>query len=63
MGAAVVVMAKTVQDPDYAAKLADLVEGFEFELCHACGGDLGDHVISPDALGNPHAWCKQEGNG
>ncbi len=36
-------------------------QGFEFEYCPECGGDLGDHIIAPDALGNAHAWCQRNG--
>ncbi len=36
-------------------------QGFEFEYCPECGGDLGDHIIAPDALGNAHAWCQRDG--
>lgn len=36
-----------------------IVMGFEYELCEACGGDLDDHVIAPDALGHAHAYCRR----
>lgn len=42
---------------DYADKLRGIVDGFEYELCEECLGDLDRHLIGPDPLGNPHAWC------
>jgi hypothetical protein len=30
---------------------------FEFEFCEECGGDVADHVVGPDPLGNRHAYC------
>jgi len=44
----------------YAQNLLSLIRGFEYELCSECGGDLADHVFSPDPLGNPHAWCRPD---
>lgn len=41
----------------FEAEVEMIRQGFEFELCEHCGGDLGDHVISPDPLGHAHAWC------
>lgn len=42
---------------DYASKVLGLVDGFEYELCAECLRDLDAHVIAPDVLGNPHAYC------
>jgi len=41
----------------YADQVIGLADGFEFEFCTECGGDLDVHIIAPDALGNAHAWC------
>lgn len=30
---------------------------FEFEYCAECGQDSDGHFVSPDPLGNKHAWC------
>lgn len=34
-----------------------LAELFEFEVCAECGWDADRHIVSPDPLGNHHAWC------
>jgi hypothetical protein len=51
------------EDADYAAKVRGILMGFESELCEECGGDLEQHAIVPDALGNPHAQCHPWSNG
>jgi hypothetical protein len=44
-------------DMDTQTPAEFLAELFEFECCEYCGGDVEDHVVSPDPLGLPHAWC------
>lgn len=46
---------------DYADKLRGIVDGFDYELCEECHQDLDKHVIAPDVLGNPHAYCQRLG--
>lgn len=47
----------------YRENLLSLVGSFEFMLCEECGEDINRHTISPDPLGNPHAWCMAEETG
>lgn len=42
---------------DYADKVRGIVDMFDYELCAECLNDLDLHVIAPDVLGNPHAYC------
>jgi hypothetical protein len=42
----------------YARQVADILDGFAYEYCEECGGDAEGHMISPDPLGNAHAWCQ-----
>lgn len=44
----------------YREQVEMILSGFEFELCYECGEDLNRHVISPDPLGNAHAWCMDQ---
>jgi len=37
-----------------------LDELFECEYCDECHGDVEDHIESPDPLGLPHAWCRED---
>ncbi len=46
----------------YRGQVLDLVDSFKYELCHECHLDLSGHVISPDPLGNAHAWCRTNGD-
>ena len=41
----------------YADQVRTILEGFRHELCSECSGDVQRHVLSPDVLGNAHAWC------
>ncbi len=41
-------------------QLEDVRMLFEYELCAECLGDLGDHKIVADPLGNPFAACLGE---
>lgn len=41
----------------YLDELAAMIEGARFVLCEECGKDLDQHLIGPDPLGKPHAWC------
>lgn len=41
----------------YIEALLILIEGFKYELCHECGRDIDEHIISADMFGLPHAWC------
>jgi hypothetical protein len=41
----------------YQQEVEAIVDGFQYEYCESCGGDLDDHVIAPDAFGHAHAWC------
>ncbi len=41
----------------YADQVRVIADGFEYESCAECGEDLDRHAISPDPLGNAHAWC------
>lgn len=43
---------------DYAEKVRGIVDMFDYELCYECLRDLDQHVIAPDVLGNPHAYCQ-----
>ena len=44
----------------YWQQVDDIAEQFTYEMCEECGQDLDAHVISPDMLGNAHAWCTGE---
>lgn len=44
----------------YRQEVEGIIGGFQHEFCGACGGDLSDHTIAPDALGHAHAWCLNE---
>ena len=44
----------------YRQEAEAIADAFRYELCESCGGDLGDHVIAPDALGHAQAWCLRE---
>jgi hypothetical protein len=35
-----------------------LRELFEYENCAECGQDETGHIVRPDPLGLPHAWCR-----
>jgi hypothetical protein len=57
-------MSTTNEPPDatgtadtYGDEVETIVQGFGYERCDECGGDLGEHVIAPDPLGHAHAWC------
>ena len=41
----------------FAQSAADVIDGFQYELCAECMGDVGEHDISPDMFGLAHAWC------
>ena len=44
---------------DYVEKLLGVIGLFEYEYCCECGRDINEHMIGPDILGNPHAFCLQ----
>jgi hypothetical protein len=41
----------------FACSAAQVIEGFQFELCEECEQDLERHEIGPDPFGLAHAWC------
>lgn len=41
----------------YRQDLEMLIDSFSYEYCEVCGKDIDRHVLSPDMLGNPHAFC------
>lgn len=41
----------------YHDALDAIVEGFRYEVCDECGGDLDRHAIIPGPLGLPFARC------
>lgn len=47
---------------NYIDELTSLIDVFNYELCDDCGKDIDKHVIGPDALGHPHAWCLEPQN-
>ena len=44
-------------DDVYRSNLPGVIEVFAYELCAECGADLDRHIIAPDILGLPHAYC------
>jgi hypothetical protein len=44
----------------YVDEVRSLAETFYFELCEECGGDLDEHIISPDVLGHAHLYCTRD---
>lgn len=50
----------TTVDTEYRDEVETIRQGFEYERCSDCEGDLGEHVIAPDPLGHAHAWCQRE---
>lgn len=42
----------------YQDEVADIIDGFEYELCEECEQDIDAHVIAPDPFGHAHAWCQ-----
>lgn len=42
---------------DYTEKLLGLIDGFQYETCYECQHELDKHVLGPDPLGNPFAFC------
>lgn len=41
----------------YADEVRTIIDGFDYELCAECHGDLDAHAITPDVLGHAHATC------
>jgi len=41
----------------FAYSAAGVIDGFQFELCNECTGDLDVHEIGPGPFGEAHAWC------
>lgn len=41
----------------YADEVRTVIDGFDYELCAECHGDLDAHAITPDVLGHAHAIC------
>lgn len=54
------ILLAAMQDDTYQQEVQDIVDGFQYEDCESCGGDLSSHAIAPDALGHAHAWCLNE---
>lgn len=44
----------------YIEDTATLVDSFRYTLCEICHGDLHEHTIAPDVMGNPHAYCMRD---
>jgi hypothetical protein len=53
-------MAVWFDEDAYRQEVEAIVDGFQYEFCESCGGDLNDHSIGPDSLGHAHAWCVRE---
>lgn len=47
-------------DDTFASHMSGIVDMFAYELCAECGQGLDQHVIAPDVLGLPHAYCAIE---
>jgi hypothetical protein len=44
----------------YIGEIETLADSFRYSLCEECHGDLDEHTIGRDILGNAHLYCTKE---
>ncbi len=48
-----------VVNPNWEDDVADAIDFFVYEMCDACGLDVGDHIVTPGPFGKPFLFCEK----